>query len=64
MTRRSASNATLNGACGVAIGRAGTLFIADAGSNRIRIVPRQASRLYGRAMTAGDLYTVAGAGRR
>ena len=42
--------------------RAGNLVIADTDSNRIRVVAAATGRFYGRPMTAGDIYTVAGNG--
>jgi hypothetical protein len=49
-------------ACGVAFDHAGTMVIADPGSNRIRVVPARTGTFYGQAMTKGDIYTVAGGG--
>jgi hypothetical protein len=46
----------------VAADAAGNLVIADAGNNRIRVVATRTGRFYGRAMTARDMYTVAGTG--
>jgi hypothetical protein len=40
----------------------GNLVIADTGSQRIRVVAERTGTLYGIAMTAGDIYTVAGYG--
>ena len=37
-------------------------MIADAGANRIRVVADSTGTFYGQAMTAGDIYTVAGNG--
>ena len=44
--------------------RAGNLVIADTGNNRIRVVAASTGTFYGQAMTAGDIYTVAGDGSR
>ena len=44
-------------------GRAGPLLIADSGNNRVRVVANRAGTFYGAAMTAGDIYTVAGTGK-
>jgi secreted PhoX family phosphatase len=43
---------------------AGNLLIADAGNIRIRVVAAHTGTYYGQAMTAGDIYTVAGDGTR
>ena len=40
----------------------GNLLIADTDNNRIRVVAASTGTFYGQAMTAGDIYTVAGDG--
>jgi hypothetical protein len=40
----------------------GNLVIADSGNSRIRVVAATSGTFYGQAMTAGDIYTVAGGG--
>jgi len=45
----------------VAVDGAGNLVIADRG-NRVRAVAEQTGTFYGQAMTAGDIYTIAGDG--
>jgi uncharacterized protein YheU (UPF0270 family) len=50
------------GACGVAVDHAGNLVIADELRHRIDVVPAHTGEFYGRAMTAGHLYPVAGNG--
>ena len=45
---------------GLAIDGAGNLVIADASNNRVRVVAESTGTFYGVAMTAGDVYTVAG----
>ena len=59
-----ATSAELNRPGGVATDGAGNLLIADQGSNRIRVVAASTSTFYGQAMTAGDIYTIAGNGTR
>ena len=44
----------------MALDAAGNLVIAD--SDRIRVVAATTGTFYGQAMTAGDIYTVAGGG--
>ena len=58
-----ATSAELNNPEGVAADGAGNLLIADAGSARIRVVAARTGTFYGKKMTAGDIYTVAGGGR-
>ena len=57
-----ATNAEFNGLAGVAVGVAGNLVIADTQNNRIRVAAASTGTFYGQAMTAGDIYTVAGNG--
>jgi secreted PhoX family phosphatase len=47
---------------GVAVDPAGNLVIADTDAHRVRVVAARSGRFYGQAMTAGDIYTVAGNG--
>ncbi len=47
---------------GVAVDRAGDIFIADFGNNQVREVAAVSGAQYGISMTAGDIYTVAGHG--
>jgi trimeric autotransporter adhesin len=53
--------AELNDPRGLAIGPTGALFVTDGLMQVIRVVPSTTGVLFGRAMTAGDLYSVAGA---
>jgi hypothetical protein len=53
--------AELNDARDIALGPTGALVLTDGFMHVIRVVPAQSGALFGRAMTAGDLYTVAGA---
>ena len=57
-----ATSAELSGPGAVAVDAAGNLVIADNGNNRIRVVAGSTGTFYGQAMTAGDIYTVAGRG--
>ncbi|MBF0567445.1 MAG: Ig-like domain repeat protein [Nitrospirae bacterium] len=57
-----ATSAKLNNPDGVALDSAGNLYIADNGNSRIRIVAAASGTYFGQAMTAGDIYTVAGNG--
>src|SRR5580700_10039032 len=49
-------------ACGVAVDPSGNVVLADWQDSRIRVVAAVTGTFYGRAMTAGDIYTVAGTG--
>jgi NHL repeat len=53
--------AELNDPRGLAIGPTGALFVTDGFMHAIRVTPAENETLLGRAMKAGDLYTVAGA---
>ncbi len=67
-----ASQAGLNSPKGVTFDRAGNLIVCDSGNaqprlnhearNRIRVIAESTGRFYGRRMTAGDIYTIAGGG--
>ena len=57
-----ATSAELNFPQGVAVDGSGNLLIADADNNRVRVVAETSGTFYGVAMTAGDIYTVAGIG--
>src|SRR6266851_1451068 len=57
-----ATAAELNFHFGVAVDAAGNLVIADTASNRVRVVAATSGTFYGKAMTAGDIYTIAGNG--
>ena len=57
-----ATAAELNYPQGVAADSAGNLLIADSSNNRIRVVAARTGTFYGQAMTAGDIYTIAGNG--
>jgi secreted PhoX family phosphatase len=57
-----ATSAELNLPRGVTVDGAGNLVIADRGNNVVRVVAGSTGNFYGQAMTAGDIYTVAGNG--
>ena len=57
-----ATSAHLNGPHGAATGATANLAIADSGNNVIRFVPSASGTYFGHAMTADDIYTVAGNG--
>src|SRR5215813_12042324 len=57
-----ALNAQLFEPQGTAVDAAGNLLLADSGNNRIRVVAESTGTFYGKAMTAGNIYTVAGGG--
>jgi trimeric autotransporter adhesin len=58
-----ATMARLGSPWGVAVDASGNILIADAGGDRIRAVAGTSGSYYGQAMTAGDIYTVAGNGK-
>lgn len=58
----TASGALLDDPWSVSVDAAGDLFIADTFNERVRMVPAASGIFYGQAMTAGDLYTIAGDG--
>ena len=53
--------AELNDPRGLAVGVANALFVTDGFMHAVRVVPASSGTLFGQAMKAGDLYTVAGA---
>jgi hypothetical protein len=57
-----AAQATLDFPDGVALDHAGNLLIADELDNLVRVVAESTGMFYGQAMTAGDIYTIAGGG--
>jgi secreted PhoX family phosphatase len=58
----TATSAELNSPDSVAVGTAGNVLIADTGNDRVRVVAASNGTFYGQAMTAGDIYTIAGNG--
>jgi trimeric autotransporter adhesin len=57
-----ATDADLSDPSGVAVDASGNLLIADTEDNQIRVVAAHTGTFYGQAMTAGDIYTIAGNG--
>jgi hypothetical protein len=57
-----AAQSELSAPADIALDSHGNLLIADAGHNRIRAVAAKTGSFYGWAMTAGDIYTIAGKG--
>jgi trimeric autotransporter adhesin len=57
-----ALQATISDVDGVSVDSAGNLLIADSGDNLIRVVAVTSGTFYGQAMTADDIYTLAGGG--
>jgi trimeric autotransporter adhesin len=57
-----ATSAKLDLPLGVNVDGAGNLLVADTFNNRVRVVAGSTGTFYGKAMTAGDIYTVAGNG--
>jgi hypothetical protein len=58
-----ATGAELNAPDGAVTDGAGNLVIDDGGNSRVRVVAKATGTFYGRTMTAGMIYTVAGNGR-
>ncbi len=52
----------ISGAAPVAFDRSGNLAVADGCTSRVRLIAVRSGRFYGRAMIAGDVYTIAGTG--
>jgi trimeric autotransporter adhesin len=57
-----AASAELNYPRGIGVDGAGNLLIGDSLNNRVRVVAAKTGTFYGKAMTAGNIYTVAGTG--
>jgi hypothetical protein len=57
-----ASLAELANPSSLGVDSAGNLVMSDNGNNRIRVVAKSTGTFYGQAMTADDIYTVAGDG--
>jgi hypothetical protein len=57
-----ATQAKLSGPPGVTVDGAGNVVVADGANGRVRVVAVKTGTFYGKKMTAGDIYTVAGGG--
>ena len=57
-----AADSQLSAPADIALDGQGNLVIADTGHGRVRMVAAATGTFYGRAMTAGDIYTIAGKG--
>ena len=57
-----ATRAQLAGPDAVAIDHAGNILVGDVGNYRVRVVAARTGRFYGRRMTAGHIYFLAGGG--
>ena len=55
-----AARAELNAPQGLTVDGSGNVVIADTGNYRVRVVAAGTGTFYGKQMTAGDIYTVAG----
>jgi NHL repeat len=58
------TSAELSGPNGVTADQDGNAVVADTGNSRLRVVAARSGTFYGQAMTAGDIYTIAGDGER
>lgn len=58
----SGPSAEIDAPSGLAFDAAGNLLIAEFAGNRIRVVADSTGTFYGRSMTAGSIYTIAGTG--
>ena len=58
------TSARLKNPDGVTADPLGNAVIADTGNSRLRVIAANSGTYYGREMTAGDIYTIAGTGRR
>jgi sugar lactone lactonase YvrE len=58
----AATSATMGGPYGVGSGTSNILYICDVSNDRVRMVPPTGGTYFGQVMTAGNIYTIAGAG--
>jgi hypothetical protein len=54
----------VSGPAGVAFDNSGNLVVANECGNQVQLIAVRSGRFYGRAMTAGDVYAIAGDGER
>jgi DNA-binding beta-propeller fold protein YncE len=59
-----AASAELHDPAGLAVDAAGNVLIGDSRNQRVRVAAARTGTFYGKAMTAGDIYTIAGHGTR
>jgi hypothetical protein len=59
-----ATAATFEGTLAVAIDRAGNVAVCDANSPVVRMIAAKSGTYFGHRMKAGDIYTIAGGGKR
>jgi hypothetical protein len=57
-----ATAATFAGTLAVAIDRAGNVAVCDGSNPVVRMIAAKSGRYFGRKVTAGDIYTIAGGG--
>jgi hypothetical protein len=57
-----ATRAELSGPAGLAVDPVGNVIVADTGNDRLRVIAVRTGTFYGKAMTAGNIYTIAGDG--
>jgi secreted PhoX family phosphatase len=57
-----ATSAQLRDPAGVTIDQAGNVVLADLNNDRVRVIAESTGTFYSQAMTAGDIYTIAGTG--
>jgi RHS repeat-associated protein len=58
----AATNAELNSPSSVRIDAAGDVFVADAADQAVRFIPQVSGTYFGQAMSAANIYTIAGDG--
>ncbi len=58
----AATDASCDGPDGLAVDGSGDLFLSDDQNNRVRVVAARSGTLFGTAVTAGDMATIAGTG--